>query len=88
MPASVAAKQNSTNFGWKSCRISTADMSKNSMMGSVILKVSLSAVLQNSLGRKPHCRSSQPATMVKNTGRVAFKLKIKFCTGISPFVSL
>ena len=57
-------------------------MSKNSMMGSVILKVSLSAALQNSLGRKPHCRSSQPATMVKNTGRVAFKLKIKFCTGI------
>ena len=34
--------------------MSTSDMSRNSIMGSVILKVSLSDALQNSLGKKPN----------------------------------
>ena len=67
--------------------MSTEDMLKNSMTGSVTLKVSLSAALQNSLGKKPHRCNSPPATIVKNTGSVAFRLKIRFCTAISPILS-
>ena len=45
----------------------------------MILKVSLSDALQNSGGRKPHRPSAYPATMTRNTGSVAFRLKIRFC---------
>ena len=85
MPASVAAKQNSTNLGRKSCRMSTLPMSRNSMSGKVTLKVSLSDALQNAGGRKPSCPSAYPTTMTRNTGRVAFRLKIKFCMAVLPF---
>ena len=85
MPTRVAAKQNSTNLGRKSCRMSTLPMSRNSMSGNVTLKVSLSDALQNAGGRKPSCPSAYPTTMTRNTGRVAFRLKIKFCMAVLPF---
>ena len=41
--------------------------------------------LQNAGGRKPNCPSAYPTTMTRNTGRVAFRLKIKFCMAVLPF---
>ena len=51
-------KQNSTNLGRKSCRMSTLPMSRNSMSGKVALKVSLPDALQNAGGRKPSAPSA------------------------------
>ena len=61
-------------------------MSRNSMSGKVTLKVSLSDALQNAGGRKPSCPSAYPTTMTRNTGRVAFRLKIKFCMAVLHFL--
>ena len=78
MLTSVAPAQNSTNFGSKSWTISTSAMSRKSMTGSVTLKVSLSAALQNSFGKKPSLPRTPPATITRNTGSVASRLKIRF----------
>ena len=54
------------------------------MMGSVILKVSLSDALQNSLGKKPNLPRIPPTTITRKMGNVAFRLKIRFSTQNSP----
>ena len=53
------------------------------MTGNVILKQSLSAALQNAGGRKPIRPSRYPTTITKNTGMVAFRLNIRFCTSVA-----
>ena len=75
--ASVARKQNRTNFRSQTSVKSTVARSENKRNGSGSRNTNLFAFDANSSSTHPTLRSTIPITIIKKTGSVAFRLKIK-----------
>ncbi len=82
----LATAQNSTYSRSNTARMSTAEISRNSMNGNVTLKLNLLATVTKSPASIPICFKNQPNTITRKIGIVTLMLKIKFSISISPYL--
>jgi hypothetical protein len=78
--------QNSTNLQEKVAPMSVSATSRKSIKGSVTLNTNRSDTLMKSSVNSFIFMKINPATMIRNTGSVEFRLKIKLSTA-SPLMS-
>src|SRR5699024_4670608 len=78
MQRKVAAKQNSTNFGFQTSEKSTVARSPNNSTGSGTKKTNLFNFAANSSSIHPSLRNRSPRSMRRKIGTVALRLNIKF----------
>ena len=83
----VATAQNSTYSASNTLRISTAEISRNTINGSVTVKLNLFAILIKLSLNIPLCRRNHPITITKKIGNVTLTLYIKFSSMISFHIS-
>jgi len=83
----VATAQNSTYSASNTLRISTAEISRNTIKGSVTVKLNLFAILIKFSLNIPLCRKNQPKTITRKIGNVTLTLYIKFSSMTSFHIS-